>query len=90
VALYLCFRFRIFDRPILEEYVSYVEGGPHLFRSCLRALQDGLPPTTKEMHFSFENMDVNGTPSLQASLMDIHHNISLRFILQDTPFPQDL
>jgi hypothetical protein len=31
VALYLCSRFCIFDRPILEEYVSQVKGGPHLF-----------------------------------------------------------
>jgi len=30
VALYLGFRFRIFDRPILEKYVFQVEGGPHL------------------------------------------------------------
>jgi len=28
---YLCFRFCIFDRPILEEYVSQVDRGPHLF-----------------------------------------------------------
>jgi hypothetical protein len=28
---YLCFRFCIFYRPILEEYVSQVEEGPHLF-----------------------------------------------------------
>jgi len=31
VAPYLCSKFRIFDRPILEEYVFQVEGGPHLF-----------------------------------------------------------
>jgi hypothetical protein len=31
VAIYLCSMFRIFDRPILEEYVYQVEGGgPHL------------------------------------------------------------
>jgi hypothetical protein len=30
VVPYLCFRFRIFDTPVLEEYVSQVEGGPHL------------------------------------------------------------
>ncbi len=30
MALYLCFRFRIFDRPVLEEHVFQVEGGPHL------------------------------------------------------------
>jgi hypothetical protein len=26
VALYLCFRFRIFNRPNLEEYIFQVEG----------------------------------------------------------------
>jgi hypothetical protein len=31
VAPYLCFRFHIFDRRILEEYVFQVKGGPHLF-----------------------------------------------------------
>jgi hypothetical protein len=30
VALYLCSKFRIFDRLVLGEYVSHVEGGPHL------------------------------------------------------------
>jgi len=30
VAPYLCFRFCIFDRPTLEEYVSHVEKGPTL------------------------------------------------------------
>jgi hypothetical protein len=35
VAPYLCFRFCIFDRPVLEEYISQVEGGPHLLQSCL-------------------------------------------------------
>ncbi len=28
---YLCFKFHIFDRPVLEEYVSQVEGGLHMF-----------------------------------------------------------
>jgi hypothetical protein len=31
VASYLCSKFPIFDRPVLEEYVFQVEGGPHLF-----------------------------------------------------------
>jgi hypothetical protein len=31
VAPYLCLRFHIFDKPILDEYVSQVEKGPHLF-----------------------------------------------------------
>jgi hypothetical protein len=35
VAPYLCSKFHIFDRPILEEYVFQVEGGPHLLQSCL-------------------------------------------------------
>jgi hypothetical protein len=30
VAPYLCFRFYIFNRPILEEYTYQVEGSPHL------------------------------------------------------------
>ncbi len=50
VVLYLCSRFRIFNRPILEEYVYQVEGGPHLFRSCLCVARDSLILTTKEMH----------------------------------------
>ncbi len=53
MALSLCFRFCIFDRPILEKYVSQVEGGPHLLKSCLHATQNGLLPTTKEMHPCF-------------------------------------
>jgi hypothetical protein len=30
MALYLCFRFCIFNIHVLEEYVYQVEGGPHL------------------------------------------------------------
>jgi len=30
VVLYLCSRFRIFYRPILEEYIFQVERDPHL------------------------------------------------------------
>jgi hypothetical protein len=33
VVLYLCSRFRIFDRLIMERYVFQVERGPHLFQS---------------------------------------------------------
>ncbi len=44
MALYLCFMFYIFDRPILEEYVSQVEGGPYLLQSCLHVTRNGLPP----------------------------------------------
>jgi hypothetical protein len=35
------------------------------------------------MHPSFENLAIFDTPSLHASLMDIHHNTSLRSILED-------
>jgi hypothetical protein len=38
VIPYLCSRFCIFNRPILEEYVSQIEGGPHLFHSCLHVV----------------------------------------------------
>jgi hypothetical protein len=44
VALYLCFKFCIFDKPILEKYVSQVKGGPHLLHSCLCVVQYDLPP----------------------------------------------
>jgi len=35
------------------------------------------------MHPSFENLAITDTPGLHASLMDIHHNTSLRSILKD-------
>jgi len=38
----LCSRFHIFDILVLEEYVSQVERGPHLFQSCLHAMQDAF------------------------------------------------
>ncbi len=60
MVLYLCFRFCIFNRPILEEYVFLVEGGPHLLQSCLHAVRDGCPPTAMEMHLSFESLVVIG------------------------------
>jgi hypothetical protein len=30
VAPYVCYKFRIFDKTILEKYVFQVEGGPHV------------------------------------------------------------
>jgi hypothetical protein len=53
VVLYLCFKFFIFNRPILEKYVYQVEGGPHLLHSWLRVTQDDLPLVVREMHFFF-------------------------------------
>jgi hypothetical protein len=44
---------------------------------------DDLPPIVKKMHPSFENLTITGTLGLQASLMDIHHNTSLKTILED-------
>ncbi len=35
------------------------------------------------MHLSFENLVVIGTLGLHASLIDIHHNTSLKSILED-------
>ncbi len=83
MVLYLCSRFRIFDRPILEEYVSQVEGGPHLLQSCLHALQDGFPLTIRDMHPSFENLIVIGAQGLHTSLMDFNHDTSFRYILEN-------
>ncbi len=64
VAPYLCFKFRIFDKPILEKYVSQVEGGPHLFQSCLCATQNDLPLIIREMHPSFESLIAIGALGL--------------------------
>ncbi len=64
VAPYFYFRFCIFDKPVLEEYVSQVEGGPHLLKSCLHATWNGFPPATKEMHPSFESLTIINAPSL--------------------------
>jgi hypothetical protein len=51
MASYLCFRFYIFNRPILEKYVFHVEGGPCLVQSCLGVVWNNLNPhITKEMH----------------------------------------
>jgi hypothetical protein len=58
VALYLCSRFRIFDRPVSEKYFSQVEGGPHWLKSCLLVAQNALLPTTKDMHPSFESLGI--------------------------------
>jgi len=60
-------RFRIFDKPILEEYVFQVEEGPHLFQSCLCVTRDGLPLATREMHLSFENLIVTNAPVIGIS-----------------------
>ncbi len=85
MAPYLCSRFHIFNRPILEEYVSQVKRGPHRLQSCLHAMQNGLPLTVKEMHPSFESLVLTNAPSLQVFFMNFHHNTSFRSILEDDP-----
>jgi hypothetical protein len=42
-----------------------------------------MPPIIKEMNPSFESLAITSTPSLHASLMDIHHDTSFKFILED-------
>ncbi len=46
-------------------------------------MQNGFPHIVREVHLSFESLEVIGAPNLQTSLMDIHHNTSLRSILED-------
>jgi len=79
----LCFKFHIFDKPILEKYVSQVERGSHLLQSCLCATRNGLPLVAKEMHPFFESLAVTDALGLQAFFMDIHHDTSLKNILED-------
>jgi len=42
-----------------------------------------IPLITKNMHLSFKRLVVTNVPGLHASLIDFHHNTSLRFILED-------
>ncbi len=83
VALYLCSKFRILDKLVLEVYVFQVEGGSHLLQSCFHATQNNLPLATRELHLFFESLAVIGTPGLQAFQMDIHHDTSFKSILED-------
>jgi hypothetical protein len=87
MALYLCFKFLIFDKLVLEEDVFQIEGSPLvsiIFTCCMKCLPFGL----SEMHPSFENLAIISTLNLHAYLMDIHHNTSIRSMLEETPFLQ--
>jgi hypothetical protein len=53
VALYLCFRFHICDRPILEEYVYQVECGPTPTLVMLTCSTRWPSSTIREMHLFF-------------------------------------
>ncbi len=79
---YLCSRFHIFNRPMLEEYVFQVEETPHLLKSYFHAAQNSLPPEL-EMHPSFESSVVTNNPSLHIFFMEVHHDTSFRSILED-------
>ncbi len=83
VTPYLCSRFFIFNRPILEMYVFQVEGGLLLFQSCLHASRYGFPLAAMKMHPSFESLSINNALGLHAFFMDIHHNTSIGSILED-------
>jgi hypothetical protein len=60
-----------------------LRGGAHLLHYCLHVAQFGLLSITRDMHPSFESLVVTNAPSLHASLMDFHHDTSLRSILED-------
>jgi hypothetical protein len=70
----MCSKFLIFNRPILEEYVYQVEEG--YFELHESMIKKGVYP-------SFENLAIIGASSVQTSLMNIHHNTSYKFILED-------
>jgi hypothetical protein len=84
VAPFLCLRFLIFDKLVLEEYVSQVEGGPHLLESCLRVTWDDLFLVVRKMHLFF--WEFGGYWCLRfTSIFDgyIHHDTSFGYILED-------
>ncbi len=82
MALYLCFRFCIFNRPSLENDVSQVEGAP-LVSIILTWSTKCLPLGLNEMHIFFWEFDNYCVLDLHASLMDIHHNTSIRSMLEN-------
>jgi hypothetical protein len=46
-----------------------------------------FPPTSRGMHPAFESLAIIRIPSLHASLMDIHYDTSIKFILEDNSIP---
>ncbi len=46
-------------------------------------MQDGLFLAVKEMHPSFESLEIFDAPSLQSSAMNVHYDTSFRSILED-------
>ncbi len=64
MAPYLWYRFCIFNKHVLEEYVYQVERGPHFLQLCLCAIHNSFHPAIKKMYPSFENLAITSTPSL--------------------------
>ncbi len=60
-----------------------MEGGPHLLQSCFHAAWDNLFVACKRMHPFFGSLAITDALSLQASLMDTHHDTSFESILED-------
>ncbi len=54
-----------------------------MLQSCLRVAQDDFPLAVREIHLYFESLAITDASGLQTSLMDIHHDTSFRFILED-------
>ncbi len=63
VIFYSCFKFCIFNILVLEEYFFKLRA-PHLFESCLCAVQDDFLLVVKEMHPFFNNLAIINAPSL--------------------------
>ncbi len=79
----ICASFAFSIDPLWRNMFIKLRGAPHLLQLCFCATQSNLPPTTRKMHPSFESLVITGTWGLHASLMDIHHDASFRFILED-------
>jgi hypothetical protein len=85
-TLWLCFcvlGFVFLIDPFWKNMFLRLRGGAHMFQSCLHVVQNGLLPTIREIHLSFENLVIINALNLHASLMDIHHDTSLRYIFED-------
>jgi len=83
VVLYLCFKFRIFNRFILKEYIFQIDEGFIFFNHVFVQLKITFLLYLKKCIFFFESLTIIGILSLRAFLMNIHHDTSFRFILEE-------
>jgi hypothetical protein len=83
MALYLCFKFHIFNRFILKEYVFQIDEGLIFFNHVFVQLKITFLLYLKKCIFFFESLTIIGILSLRAFLMNIHHDTSFRFILEE-------